>query len=95
MFDHAAFWRTGHDPAHRELVKENDLIPPEGYYTSPYFTKYPDEEFGVKRYLFVKPDGTEASVVMKVYMRHVLPLMRYTHNFKLNVSTDALELKAK
>ena len=70
-------------------------VPAQGYFTSSFFTKYPDDAFGSKSFMIIKPDHTETKVTVKVAMRHVLPIMRFTQGFKVNVPEEALELKAK
>lgn len=92
MFDHATFWRTGDDPEAEELRRRSSIIPANGYSSSEHLTSGEDAEVGVKRYKLWKPDGTSTDVKMSLELKHVLPLMRYTRRFKMNVDSDNLDL---
>jgi len=95
MFNHTVFWAKPGDQILEEAIKNDDLVPHNGYNTSPYFNTYPNEEFGFKRFGLLKPDGTETEVQILVQMQHILPLMRYTDSFKLSVPVSNLELANK
>ncbi|CAJ1408959.1 unnamed protein product, partial [Effrenium voratum] len=97
MFDHGIFFedsgvKNGRFHKRRE---ENDLIPEHGYCSSTCFTRFPNDTFGKKRYVLKKPDDPVESIArveMKLQLRHVLPLMRYTSAFKACVPINSLEL---
>ncbi|CAE8634269.1 unnamed protein product [Polarella glacialis] len=92
MFDHESFWMTGAEPDLKKRRKENPLIPEHGYFTSSVFSNFPDDSFGIKRYVLKKPDGSHTRVDLHIQVKHVMPLMRYTSSFKVNVPVDNLEL---
>ncbi|CAE8679466.1 unnamed protein product [Polarella glacialis] len=92
MFDHESFWMTGAEPDLKKRRKENPLIPEHGYFTSSVFSNFPDDSFGIKRYVLKKPDGSHTRVDLNIQVKHVMPLMRYTSSFKVNVPVDNLEL---
>lgn len=94
MFDHGIFFKSD-DEKFKQRQRENALIPVHGYYSSSCFTRFPNDTFGKKRYVLKKPDDPVESIArveMKVQLKHVLPLMRYTKNFKVCVPINSLEL---
>eukprot|EP00929_Paragymnodinium_shiwhaense_P013631 TRINITY_DN121473_c0_g1_i1.p1 TRINITY_DN121473_c0_g1~~TRINITY_DN121473_c0_g1_i1.p1 ORF type:complete len:2646 (+),score=729.13 TRINITY_DN121473_c0_g1_i1:454-7938(+) len=54
--------------------------------------KYAEQQIGIKRYKLLKPDNTETNVNIDVLMGHVLPLMRYTNGFKMNIDVGFLDM---
>ncbi|CAL1142838.1 unnamed protein product, partial [Cladocopium goreaui] len=97
MFDHSVFFEDSGSKdgefVHRR--SQNQLIPQHGYYSSSCFTRFPEDTFGKKRYVLKKPDDPVESIArveMNVRLKHVLPLMRYTSDFKACVPINSLEL---
>ena len=68
--------RAGNDAI--DAANKNNLIPREGYFASPYFTRNPDHAFGTKRYAVWKPDDTktrvriEARIILAYYNTHIV-----------------------
>ncbi|CAK9093812.1 unnamed protein product [Durusdinium trenchii] len=93
MFDHAAFFQDGtFDSRWMQRREESPLIPENGYHSSSCFTRFPEDTLGKKRYIIKKPDGWSSQMEMKVQLKHVPPLMRYTNKFKACVPLESLEL---
>jgi len=95
MFDHNLFWAKPGDEELISACEEDELVPATGYATSPYFNQYPNEDFGLKRFVLLKPDGTQTDVEIGVQMKHILPLMKYTDRFKVSVPVSMLDLEVK
>lgn len=91
-FDHDMFWKEPGDPELDAMLKTRDLVPRLGYQHCQSFTKSPDASVGTKRYRLLKPDGTSTHVDMFVHMKHILPLMKYTQGFKVNIPKQSLDM---
>eukprot|EP00930_Biecheleria_cincta_P037802 TRINITY_DN2597_c0_g4_i2.p1 TRINITY_DN2597_c0_g4~~TRINITY_DN2597_c0_g4_i2.p1 ORF type:complete len:4129 (+),score=689.20 TRINITY_DN2597_c0_g4_i2:1820-12388(+) len=90
--DHSVFFKDGTDEELARRRTDNNLVPPHGYCTSPLFMMHPNDTVGTKRFVLTKPDGSVSRTEMNVQMKHILPLMRYTRQLKINVDIDSFDL---
>eukprot|EP00397_Hematodinium_sp_SG-2012_P000055 GEMP01000055.1.p1 GENE.GEMP01000055.1~~GEMP01000055.1.p1 ORF type:complete len:3622 (-),score=620.69 GEMP01000055.1:1062-11450(-) len=89
MFDNEAFWNPNLE---KSYLARNPHIPREGFWSSTVFTRFPEIQFGCKRYNLLKPDANRCNVEVKIKLKHILPLMRYVPRFKVNIPSDTLDM---
>ncbi|CAK0858234.1 unnamed protein product, partial [Prorocentrum cordatum] len=91
MYDEKLFYKRYGDEELTAVTSKYDLVPLEGYYTSPHWN-LERTSVGVKRYQIVKPDGSQSHVKIQFDLKHTPLLMTFVRSFKLNTKFYFLDL---